>query len=164
MLMKAVSFFSAVLLAGQVYADTCSEVEALGYINVTRSLHPAYIEEQSQYWSISCSALAPSCIIFPRTVEEVATVVNILKGTSEKFAVKSGGHNPNNYFSSVEGGPLIVTEHLDQADLDPATGIVDVGPGNRLDGIAAKLEGSGWTFVGGRIVSPNTNGIIRLAN
>lgn len=148
------------LLAGFSYADTCSDVERLGYINITRSLDLAYIEEQSQYWSTSCSALKPSCIIFPKTVEEVSTVVKLLANTTEKFAIKSGGHNPNNYFSSVAGGPLICTEHLDQADLNEATGIVDVGPGNRLDGIAAKLQGSGWTFVGGRIGNTGVGGLV----
>ncbi|PVI05955.1 FAD-binding domain-containing protein [Periconia macrospinosa] len=145
---------------GLVQADTCSSVEALGYINVTRSLDLAYIEEQTQYWSTSCSALKPSCIIFPKSAEEVSTVVQILANTTEQFAVKSGGHNPNNYFSSVDGGPLICTEHLDQANLNQATGVVDVGPGNRLDGIAAKLQGSGWTFVGGRIGNTGVGGLV----
>ncbi|KAF2015976.1 FAD-binding domain-containing protein [Aaosphaeria arxii CBS 175.79] len=151
---------SAVLFAGSAYADTCSSVEALGYINVTRPLSLAYLEEQSQYWSTSCSALKPECIIFPKTTEEVSTVVKLLYNSTEKFAVKSGGHNPNNGFASVDGAPLIVTEHLDQSDLDPATGIVDVGPGNRLDGISAKLQGTGWTFVGGRIGNTGVGGLV----
>lgn len=127
---------------------------------VTRSLDLAYIEEQTQYWSTSCSALKPSCIIFPKSAEEVSTVVKILANTTENFAVKSGGHNPNNYFSSVDGGPLISTDKLDQANLNQATGVVDVGPGNRLDGIAAKLQGSGWTFVGGRIGNTGVGGLV----
>lgn len=147
-------------LARSALADTCSSVEALRYINVTRSLDLAYIEEQSQYWSTSCSALIPSCIIFPKSAEEVSTVVKILANTTETFAVKSGGHNPNNGFSSVQGGPLIVTEHLDQADVNQETGVIDVGPGNRLDGIAAKLQGSGWTFVGGRIGNTGVGGLV----
>ncbi|KAF2638132.1 FAD-binding domain-containing protein [Massarina eburnea CBS 473.64] len=149
------------LLAAKVaWADTCSSVEALGYINVKRSLDRAYFEEQTQYWSTSCSALLPSCIIFPNSANEVSTVLKILANTTERFAVKSGGHNPNNYFSSVDGGPLIATEHLDQASLNQATGVVDVGPGNRLDGIAAKLQGSGWTFVGGRIGNTGVGGLV----
>lgn len=147
-------------LARSALADTCSSVEALRYINVTRSLDLAYIEEQSQYWSTSCSALLPSCIIFPKSTEEVSTVVKILANTTESFAVKSGGHNPNNGFSSVQGGPLIVTEHLDQANVNQETGVIDVGPGNRLDGIAAKLQGSGWTFVGGRIGNTGVGGLV----
>jgi hypothetical protein len=51
-------------------------------------------------------------------------------------------------------------EHLDQANLDRSTGIIDVGPGNRLDGIAAKLQGSGWTFVGGRIGNTGVGGLM----
>lgn len=148
------------LFAALSYADTCTSVEALGYINVTRAIDLAYIAEQTKYWSTSCSALLPSCIIFPKSAEEVSTVIKILANTTEQFAIKSGGHNPNNYFSSVDGGPLICTEKLDQANLNQATGIVDVGPGNRLDGIAAKLQGSGWTFVGGRIGNTGVGGLV----
>lgn len=148
-------------LARSALADTCESVEALRYIEVARSLDLAYIDEQSEYWSTSCSALRPSCIIFPKSAEEVSTVVKILANTTEKnFAVKSGGHNPKNGFSSVQGGPLIVTEKLDQANLNQETGVIDVGPGNRLDGIAAKLQGSGWTFVGGRIGNTGVGGLV----
>jgi hypothetical protein len=152
--------FYALLSAKNALADSCSSIEALGYINVTRSLNLAYIEEQTQYWSTSCSALLPSCIVFPRTVQEVSAIVQIISNTTERFAVKSGGHNPNNGWSSVAGGPLIAMEHLDQAILDSTTGILDAGPGNRLDGIAAKLQGSGWTFVGGRIGNTGIGGLI----
>ncbi|KAF2119377.1 hypothetical protein BDV96DRAFT_610419 [Lophiotrema nucula] len=157
--LRSIAVF-AFLFAGLASADTCSDVEALGYINVTRSLDLSYIVEQTEYWSTSCSALLPSCIIFPKSAAEVSTVVKILGNTNEQWAVKSGGHNPNNGFSSVQGGPLIAMEKLDQAILDPATGIVDVGPGNRLDGIAAKLQGSGWTFVGGRIGNTGVGGLV----
>jgi hypothetical protein len=160
--MRMILFYvlSTLLTFQYVLADSCSSIEALGYINVTRQLNLAYIEEQTQYWSSSCSALLPSCIVFPRTVQEVSAVVQIISNTTERFAVKSGGHNPNNGWSSVEGGPLIALEHLDQAVLDAATGILDAGPGNRLDGIAAKLQGSGWTFVGGRIGNTGIGGLI----
>lgn len=154
---QLLNFFS---LVGIVFADSCSSIEALGYINITRQLNLAYIEEQSQYWSTSCSALLPSCIIFPKNVNEVSTIVQAIANSTDRFAVKSGGHNPNNGWSSVADGPLIAMEHLDQANLNPTTGVVDVGPGNRLDGIAAKLQGSGWTFVGGRIGNTGVGGLV----
>jgi hypothetical protein len=160
--MRSVFFTSlyALLASQYVLADSCSTIEALGYINVTRPLNLAYIEEQTQYWSTSCSALLPSCIVFPKTVEQVSAVVQIIANTTERFAVKSGGHSPNNGWSSVDGGPLIALEHLDQAILDTTTGVLDAGPGNRLDGIAAKLQGSGWTFVGGRIGNTGVGGLV----
>lgn len=154
------TLISIVILFKEAVADTCSSIEALGSISVTRLLELGYINEQTKYWSTSCQALLPSCIIFPKSADEVATIVKTLNGNTEQFAIKSGGHNPNDYFSSVAGGPLISTESLDQANLDPVTGIVDVGPGNRLDGIAAKLQGSGWTFVGGRIGNTGVGGLV----
>ncbi|KAH8600975.1 hypothetical protein B0O99DRAFT_681832 [Bisporella sp. PMI_857] len=160
MLPLRVAAASFILFAGLAYADTCSSIEALGYINVTRPLHPSYVYEQTQYWSTTSSTLLPSCIIFPKSAAEVSVIVTLLSNTTEPFAVKSGGHNPNRYFSSVEGGPLISTDSLDQATLDPVTGIVDVGPGNRLDSISAKLQGTGWTFVGGRIGNTGVGGLV----
>jgi len=160
MLFKGVVILALLQWIGLARGDTCSTLEAIGGIEVTYPLDVAYIVEQQEYWSTSCAALLPSCIIFPKTAAEVATIVQVLNNNNEQFAVKSGGHNPNNYYSSVEGGPLISTIRIDQAVLDPATGIVDVGPGNRLDGIAAKLQGSGWTFVGGRIGNTGVGGLV----
>lgn len=70
----------------------------------------------------------------------LASIVSVLNTNNESFAIKSGGHNPNNYFSSIAGGPLISTQKLDEAILDQETGILQAGPGNRLDGISAKLQ------------------------
>ncbi|KAF2181590.1 FAD-binding domain-containing protein [Zopfia rhizophila CBS 207.26] len=158
-MVRIVSSLSAILLTGLAYADTCSSLEDIS-IDVSRPLELSYITEQNEYWSTSCSALKPSCIIFPKTAAEVATIVEALNNNTENFAIKSGGHNPNNYFASVEGGPLISTQKLDQVLLDQETGIVRVGPGNRLDGLAAKLDGTGWTFVGGRIGNTGVGGLV----
>lgn len=159
--LRAASLLSLFLTATvSVRADTCSEISANTDTEVSSPLQLAYTAEQSEYWSASCSALKPSCIIFPRTVAEVAAVFRVLSANNETFAVKSGGHSPNNYYASVNGGPLISTQNLDHVLLDPATGIVDVGPGNRLDDVASKLQGTGWTFVGGRIGNTGVGGLI----
>jgi len=160
MLPIGIVFLTILQLAGLAFADTCSTVVAIGGIEVSYPLEVTYIAEQQEYWSTSCAALLPSCIIFPKTSAEVATIIQVLNDNAEQFAVKSGGHNPNNYYSSVEGGPLISTIRLDQVTLDPSTGVIDVGPGNRLDGVAAKLQGSGWTFIGGRIGNTGVGGLV----
>ena len=155
------SIFSFLLaLTPLVAADTCSELRDNTDIDVSAPLSLSYIDEQSEYWSASCSALKPSCIIFPKTPAEVAAVMRVLSTNNETFAVKSGGHSPNNYYASVDGGPLISTQNLDHVILDPSTGIVDIGPGNRLDDVAKKLQGTGWTFVGGRIGNTGVGGLI----
>lgn len=156
----AAATLALALFSAPVRADTCSDVEALSNVQVSRRLSLAYTSEQKEYWSTSCSALKPSCILFPTSASEVAAIVKILADNDEQFAVKSGGHSPNNYFASVEGGPLISTAKLDEVTLDASTGIVRVGPGQRLDSVAAALDGTGWTFVGGRIGNTGVGGLM----
>ncbi|KAI0416939.1 hypothetical protein F5X98DRAFT_375321 [Xylaria grammica] len=143
-----------------IRADTCSTIAKNTNVHVAYPLSLGYISEQNKYWSTSCIALKPSCILFPTSAAEVSIILETLNEGDENFAVKSGGHNPNNYFSSVDGGPLISTAKLNEAVLDAETGVLRMGPGNRLDDIAEKLQGSGWTFVGGRIGNTGTGGLI----
>jgi hypothetical protein len=143
-----------------VIADTCSTVQLISSIEVDSPVSLAYITEQADYWSSSCASLLPTCIIFPKSAEEVATVIKVLNDNNESFAIKSGGHSPNNYFASIDGGPLISTQRMDQVLLDIDTGIARVGPGIRLDEIAAQLQGTGWTFVGGRIGNTGVGGLV----
>ncbi|CAM1504886.1 Fc.00g024770.m01.CDS01 [Cosmosporella sp. VM-42] len=152
--------YCAALLAGRVVADTCSKVEKNTNIDLYRQSQTPYITEQTEYWSTACSALDPSCIIYPKTSEEVSEIVHILNGNREKFAIKSGGHNPNNYFSSIAGGPLISTKQLNTIALDHKTGKVRVGPGNRWDDVAVHLNGTGWSVVGGRIGNVGVGGYL----
>jgi len=48
---------------------------------------------------------------------------------------------------------------MDAVIVDSTTGIITLGPGNRLDEVAAKLDGTGWTFVGGRIGHTGVGGL-----
>ncbi|KAJ2976001.1 hypothetical protein NUW58_g8202 [Xylaria curta] len=154
------AFLLLLLPVTLVSADTCSTLAKTTDIDVAFPVSIDYISEQKKYWSSSCVALKPSCILFPTSAADVSVILQAINDSDENFAVKSGGHNPNNYFSSVDGGPLISTARLNQASLDANTGVLRMGPGNRLDDIAAKLDGSGWTFVGGRIGNTGTGGLI----
>ncbi|KAI2636578.1 FAD-binding domain-containing protein [Hypomontagnella submonticulosa] len=151
---------SIAVLSGLAVADTCSTLKDISNIDVADPLELSYIDEQNEYWSTSCSALKPSCILFPKDADEVAAIVKVLNNNTENFAIKSGGHNPNNGWSSVQGGPLISTQKMKQVILDSETGIARVGPGQRLDSISAELQGTGWTFVGGRIGNTGVGGLI----
>ena len=99
----------------------------------------------------ACGNLKPSCQLYPKTADEVAAIVRILNANNETFAVKSGGHNPNQGFSSVDGGPLISTKELNEVIYDSGNGVVHVGPGNDWQDVIEKLDGTGVTVVGGRI-------------
>lgn len=151
---------SGALLLGTAHADTCSNVESLTSIDIFRRLELSYTQEQTEYWSTACGALKPSCILYPKSSDEVSAIVKILGNSTENFAVKSGGHNPNNYWASIDGAPLISTKEINHVILDPSKGTVRVGPGNRWDDVQTELDGTGWTVVGGRLGNVGVGGYL----
>lgn len=152
-------WLTTLLSVGLASANTCSQVQTVApSVEVSMPLSLAYTKVSNDYWSTTCAALDPSCVIFPSTVQEVAAVVNVLKNNDEHFAIKSGGHNPNDYFSSIADGPLISTSKLNHLLLDQDTGIVRFGPGFRWDEVADALDGSGWSLVGGRVGNVGVGG------
>ncbi len=152
----AVAGLASVALA----QSTCDLVKSQTSIESYTRLQIQYTSEQTEYWSTSCGNLKPSCILMPSTTEEVSAIVSILATNNESFAIKSGGHNPNNYFASIDGGPLISTKNLNAVVLDTAAETVRVGPGNRWDEVTEALDGSGYTVVGGRIGNVGVGGYL----
>lgn len=163
--MKHLSAFSLLALAlRSVSAGTCDSVRALGDVEVSRRASLTYFKEQQEYWSTSSGDLKPSCILFPESTQELADIVAIIRDNNETFAVKSGGHSPNDHFASVDGGPLISTARLNQVTLNAAEGKVRVGPGNRWENVADALDGTGWNAVGGRIGNVGVGGLLLGGN
>lgn len=110
--------------------------------------------------SADCGRLKPSCILVPESPEELSIIVRALGENNETFAVKSGGHNPNRNFSSIDGGPLISLKRFNEINYDEASGTVRVGAGNRWTDVVKVLEPSGVTAVGGRIGHVGVGGYI----
>ncbi|KAF2823577.1 FAD-binding domain-containing protein [Ophiobolus disseminans] len=155
------AFVQFLPLLNLVAANTCSQVGALNATEVKRSPSIEYLNEQQNYWSTGCSALKPLCILFPKNVAEVASIVTVLNNNNETFAVKSGGHNPNEGFSSIQSGPLISTKELNEVrPYDAASMTVRVGPGNDWQDVHGALEGTGVTVVGGRLGEVGVGGYV----
>lgn len=101
--------------------------------------------------STGCSDLKPSCVLLPENAEGLSAVMEVLVANNESFAVKSGGHNPNKYFASIDGGPLISTSALTEVTYDEDTDTVRIGPGNKWQDVHSVLDPLGVTVVGGRM-------------
>lgn len=110
--------------------------------------------------STGCSALKPACILEPTSAGQLSHIMQTLVANNESFALKSGGHNPNKYFASIAGGPLISTSGLKEVVYDAASGTVRVGPGNKWEDVHEVLESLGVTVVGGRIGNVGVGGYI----
>ncbi|KAL7623129.1 hypothetical protein AAE478_006810 [Parahypoxylon ruwenzoriense] len=152
--------WASAFAASAAAQSTCETVENRISMSILDRLTIDFNAEQSRYWSTFCGDLKPTCILEPETTEEVAAIVSILHENNETFAIKSGGHNPNNYFASVDDGPLISTRRLNEVIFDAASKTVRVGPGNRWDEVGEQLDNTGYTVVGGRIGNVGVGGYL----
>lgn len=89
--------------------------------------------------------------MLPGNVDELGEVLQTVTRFNESFAVKSAGHNPNKYFNSIAGGPLVSTGHLTEVTYDSTTSTVRVGAGNKWEDVHTVLDPLGVTVVGGRM-------------
>ncbi|KAF4121385.1 FAD/FMN-containing dehydrogenase [Geosmithia morbida] len=111
-----------------------------------------YLSESNAYWSTALRGLKPACIVLPRSVEEVSVAVKVLGSHPDvQFAVKSGGHTPNQRHSTVLDGVLISTKHLSGVTYRPDEQLAYVKPGGDWNDVIGSLEEHGVTIVGGRL-------------
>lgn len=133
----------------------CAAIAADGIETLTSEadwLNPDYINAQSHYWSAANGDLIPACAVFPTTAQDVSGIVTaLLNQPSVKFAVKSGGHNPNVGYSSVDGGVLISMSKIASTVLSEDKKTAAVGTGSRWLAVAQALEPYNLTVVSGRL-------------
>lgn len=158
---SSISFAAAIgiLTVAPALADICQTLQASGR-NVDKPFTLAYEQEQNNYWSTACASLRPRCQLSPNSTQEVADIVAALHDTTDQFAVKSGGHMPNNGFASIADGILISTRNLDQIVYNPDTTNVVVGPGLKWEDIVEGIEETGRTVVGGRMGAVGVGGYL----
>ncbi|TDZ39665.1 putative FAD-linked oxidoreductase [Colletotrichum spinosum] len=156
LLCVALGFFGS----AQAESATCKSLSASSNIQQHQQIQLQYTSEQLNYWSTGCGSLKPGCILVPKSAEEVSSIIKVLRTNNETFAIKSGGHNPNKYFSSVQDGPLISTKGLKTVVYDKDSNTVRVGPGNKWEEVHDALEGTGVTVVGGRIGNVGVGGYL----
>lgn len=137
-------------IAPVVHADICSTLEQAG-IDIEYPLTIDYSSDLTKYWSAACGDLKPTCIAAPSSAAEMSQVITELHNVETLFAVKSGGHMPNNGFASIEDGLLVSTKNLDQVFYNPEDETAVIGPGLSWEEAQKGLDGTGRAVVGGRL-------------
>ncbi|KAE9372168.1 FAD-binding domain-containing protein [Stipitochalara longipes BDJ] len=125
------------------------------------ALNANYQYATDHYWSSVQADATPVCIVFPTSAEDVSAVIRVLlQYPSVPFAVKSGGHNANTGFSSVDGGILISFQNSHDTVLSPGRETARVDPGARWMDAVGALEPYGLTVVGGRLGDVGVGGLL----
>lgn len=72
--------------------------------------------------------LQPSCIVRPKSAQDVATALSVLRDSNcTKFAIKGGGHNANAGFNNVDDGVTIDMQSLNGVEVARGDEIICVG-------------------------------------
>lgn len=152
-LSSAIALSSLIPFAFSDTFSTCSDLaQALPGLVFGPSDAP-YKTEQTSYWNVGLWSDAPTCVVLPDSAEKASIAVKILNANTDvKFAVKSGGHDPNPGHSAIDGGVLISTSYMNQTVYDPSRSVAYVGPGQRWAQVIGALQPKyNVTVVGGRL-------------
>ncbi|KAL9599930.1 MAG: hypothetical protein Q9219_003492 [cf. Caloplaca sp. 3 TL-2023] len=131
--------------------------------------HPVFVESIQSYWAMRERDIVPQCIIRPRTADEVAIAIKILKreydervrqdGALPLFAARSGGHSPIPGAANLNGGVVIDLRLLNQVLPSKDGSSVVIGPGARWLDVSKVLDEKSLAVAGGRNSAVGVGGL-----
>jgi FAD/FMN-containing dehydrogenase len=124
---------------------------------------------RNAYWAQQECEIIPACIVQPRTVQELSTVVIILnkeyisqKNTPTSkgiFAIRGGGHSPVPGAASIKDGAVIDLRYLNSVKLSEDEKVVVIGGGAKWGDVSMVLDERGLAVVGGRNSAVGVGGL-----
>ncbi|GAP89749.1 putative FAD binding domain-containing protein [Rosellinia necatrix] len=130
---------------------TCLVANAVFGSQIVGQSTSNYDELVEVNWSSACW-FEPQCIIQPASAQDVSKAMLIVTYLGTKFAIRSGGHNPNPGFAGIgEEGVLLDMSHMTDVTLSKDGSVASLAPGIRFGAVDTALNAKGKTVHGGRI-------------
>ncbi|EAT88236.2 hypothetical protein SNOG_04476 [Parastagonospora nodorum SN15] len=121
----------------------------------------SYNASTSSYFFMQQRVLAPTCIVQPKSDEDVSKVVKTIQScTDVEVAIRSGGHSPNVGFSNANAGVTIDLRGLNKIELSADGNTVELGTGNEWINVYEKLDPLGKSVVGARVADVGVGGFL----
>lgn len=109
----------------------------------------AYTDRQASYWAANVP-LRPSCIVQPRTTDEVSQVIKVLAKAKGPVAIRSGGHTQWPGSNDVNEGVTIDLGQMTDVSYDGKSKLASIQPGSRWGNVYQKLLKYQVCVTGGR--------------
>ncbi|KAI1442043.1 FAD-binding domain-containing protein [Annulohypoxylon stygium] len=135
------------------------DVLAKENIQVLLPADTEFVARQDSYWS-NTAKITPTCIVRPKSANDVSITIKTLVKANEKFAIRSGGHAQYAGANNIAGGVTIDLGLLNWTRFDENSNTVDLGPGGRWREVYAELEKHGRVVAGGRDGNVGVAGLI----
>jgi FAD/FMN-containing dehydrogenase len=130
----------------------CDEIKTALLNKLFVAKDTGYQKENAAYYNVGLSELMPRCIAMPSSAQDVSAIVKILnKHAGVRFAIKSGGHDPNPGQSSVKDGVLIAMKNIAGTTNDKEKQVAYIKPGGRWSDAIGPLAKENVTVVSGRL-------------
>ncbi|KAF2157207.1 FAD-binding domain-containing protein [Myriangium duriaei CBS 260.36] len=123
----------------------------MGTAKVQQPLSIQMFASRLDYWNAKLSGYSPACAIYPTTSQEVSSALKAIKAAKSRFAIKTGGHNTNTFFASVQDGVLIDMKNMNVRTYDAATNIGTYEPGGVFGDIYDYFQQFNRTVLGARL-------------
>lgn len=105
--------------------------------------------------------LPAACFLRVQTPLEVAVARRVVTFIKNKFSVRSGGHNPNPGFSSIDQSRLLIDMGAMKAvTLSHDKSMASLEPGHTWDEVYEQLEQHELTVAGVRVKGVGVGGLI----
>jgi len=109
----------------------------------------AYQDRESSYWAAN-SQLHPSCIIQPRSTNDVSRIVKVLAKADSLIALRSGGHTQWAGSNNVRNGVTIDLGRMTTVTYNCQSKLASIQPGPRWGDVYEALLKYGVCVPGGR--------------
>ena len=123
----------------------------------------AFKRSINSYWAQQECEAIPACVVRPHDVQQLCTVVTVLKRQYDErakqageekgeglFAIRSGGHSPVSGAASIKGGVLIDLSLFCEVDPSEDGSSVAIGAGAKWMDVSKVLDEKGLAVIGGR--------------
>ena len=117
-----------------------------------------YNDSITSYFSLQ-DRLSPTCIIAPRSVQDVSRIIGLLSNSSCQFAVRSGGHGLLVGSSNIANGVTVDLSGMNRVTLNKDQSLASVEPGAKWIHVYQSLDPLGWAIPGGRAGDVGVGGL-----
>ena len=136
----------------------------------------AFETSVNAYWAKQECEVVPSCVIYPKTADQLSTAIAVLKGEYDErknatqdientmseglFAIRSGGHSPVAHAASIKHGVLIDMSHFSDVIPSEDESSVAIGAGAKWGKVFEILDAKGLAVAGGRNSAVGVGGLV----